>query len=237
MNALEIIQRCTNAVGIPEPSVAVASTDDDVVQLVELLNQEGRDLSARFDWQNLIHETSFTTVAAESQGTLATIIGSQTLRKVVNETIWNRTQQQPVFGPVSPRNWQGQKALTLTGPYSEYRIQRNTLYFYPAPTAGESCYFEYVSKSWCTDSGGSTYRTNIAADSDEMLLDDELMLAGLEWRYLRKKGLSYAEEFGRYELLVNQAMARDGSRRTIQMDNEGTRFRPGTFVPVGNWNL
>jgi hypothetical protein len=238
MNVLDVVQRACNAIGIPEPSTAVASTEDDVVQLVELLNQEGRSLSGRHDWQNLSFEATFTTVATESQGTLASIIsGTQTLRKIVNDTIWNRTQQRPVSGPLSRPRRQAYKALSLTGPYSEYYIRGNTLYFYPAPTAGESCYFEYVSSAWCTDSTGATYRRNVAADSDEFLLDDEVILAGLEWRWLRKKGLSYAEEFASYEALVSQAISRDGTRRVLNMGEPNDRVRAGTFVPIGSWPL
>ena len=87
MNVLEVIQRATNALGIPEPTTAVANTQDAVVQLVELLNQEGRSLSSRHDWQNLTYEVSFTTAATESQGTLASIIGAtQELRKIPPQT-------------------------------------------------------------------------------------------------------------------------------------------------------
>lgn len=238
MDVLEVIQRAANAIGIPQPSTAVANQQEDVQQLVELLNQEGRTLSRRTNWQALVFEATFTTVATESQGTLATIIGAtQQLRGIVNDTIWNRTTQQPVFGPLSPQKWQGNVALALTGPYPQFRIRGNTLRFYPTPTAGETCYFEYVSKCWCTDVTGVTYRTNIAADTDMLLLDDEVMLAGLEWRWLRKKGLSYAEEFATYEQLVLDSIGRDGAKRTLSMDGEPSRNRPGTFVPIGSWNL
>lgn len=238
MNALEIIQRFARAVGFPEPSAAVANQAEDVAQLVELLNQEGRSLSTRHDWQALSFEVSFTTVATESQGTLPSIIGAtQQLRKVVNDTIWDRTTQIPICGPLTRQRWQAQKALALTGPYSEYRIRGNTLIFDPAPTAGHTCYFEYLSKCWCTDSTGATYRTNLGADTDLMLLDDEAMLAGLEWRWLRKKGLSYAEEFASYEGIVADLIARDGTKPMLAMDGEGSRPRAGVFVPIGSWNL
>lgn len=238
MNVLEVIQRACNAIGIEEPTQAVASTETDIVQLVELLNQEGRSLSTRHDWQNLTFEASFTTVATESQGTLASIIGAtQELRKVVNDTIWNRTQQQPICGPLSKSRRQAYKALALTGPYSEYFIRGNTLRFYPVPTAGETCYFEYISSNWCTDSTGATYRRNVAADTDLFLLDDEIILAGIEWRWLRKKGLSYAEEFASYEALVKLATDRDGTKRVLKMDEPSDRVRAGTFVSIGSWPL
>ena len=238
MNVLDVVQRACNAIGIDEPSVAVASTETDVIQIIELLNQEGRSLSSRNDWQALTFEASFTTVATESQGTLATIIGAtQELRSITNDTIWNRSQQQPVCGPLSKQRRQAYKALTLTGPYSEYYIRGNSLYFYPAPAAGDSCYFEYVSKMWCTDSTGVTYRRNIANDTDLFLLDDEIMLAGIEWRWLRKKGLSYAEEFASYEALVSQSIGRDGTKRVLNMSEPPNKIRAGTFVPIGSWDL
>lgn len=234
--ALDVIQRFTNAVGIPEPDTGVANPADDVVQMVELLNQECRDLSRRHDWQALTFEATFTTVATQSQGTLSSLIGAtQQLRRIVNETIWNRTTQQPVIGPVSRREWQARMALSLSGPYSQYRIRGNELLFDPVPAAGDTCAFDYVSKCWCTDSGGTTYRANVAADTDILLLDEEIIQAGLEWRWLRKKGLSYAEEFATYEGMVKRAIGDDGTRRRLNMADSNTGYRPGVFVPIANW--
>jgi hypothetical protein len=238
VNALELIQRVTDALGIPQPLAVVGVQQDHERQLLELLNQEGRALSVRFDWQALQNEATFTTVATESQGTLASIIGAtQVLRKVVNETIWDRTQGLAICGPVSRRDWQARLATTSTGPYSEYRIRGGELLFNPAPTAGNSCYFEYVSACWCTDTTGATFRRNIANDTDEVLLNDELMCAGLEWRWLRKKGLSYAEEFANYEALYAQLTTNDATSPRLSMDGEARRRTAGVIVPVGDWSL
>jgi hypothetical protein len=206
--------------------------------MVELLNQEGRALSVRTDWQALVREASFTTVATASQGALTTIIGAtQGLRKILNETIWDRTQGVPICGPLTAQRWQSRRALSYSGPYSQYRIRGGLLMFDPAPTAGHTCYFEYISNCWSTDSTGATYQRNVASDTDLVLLDDEAMLAGLEWRWLRKKGLSYAEEFSSYELIVSNLITADGTRARLSMD-EGARSRsPGIVVPEGNWTL
>lgn len=238
MNALDIIQRFARAVGFPVPATALANQAEDVQQIVELLNQEGRSLRDRCDWQALSYEATFTTLATEVQGTLAAIIGAtQQLDFIVNDTIWDRTTQVPIPGPVSKQRWQAKKALILTGPYSSYRIRNSSIIFYPAPTAGHTCYFEYQSLCWCTDVAGTTFRTNLAADTDVMLLDDETMLAGLEWRWLRKKGLSYAEEFASYEALVADRLSTDGTKPRLDMSGGERSPQPGIFVPVGNWPL
>lgn len=238
MNVLDIIQRAANAIGIPEPTVALAATDTGTVQLVELFNQAGRSLASRYGWQSLTREASFTTVATESQGALSTIIGANhTLRYIVNDTIWNRTQLLPVCGPLAPRTWQGYKALSLSGPYSQYRIRNDEILFTPVPAANESCYFEYVDKRWMTNAAATNWYQNANADTDLVLLDDELLLAELEWRWLRKKGLSYAEEKLSAEYMIADAMARDGTKPVLNLAGASNDFSPVVVAQRGSWNL
>lgn len=218
MTLLQLIQDVADLLGIPRPGAVCGSLDPGARQLLQLANREGRELSSRYGWQALTREASFTTVASESQGTLASIIGaSQSLRYVVNDTLWDRTSGDPVLGPRAPRTWQGYKAQTFASPYSEYRIRGDELLFIPAPAAGHSVYFEYVSRCWCTDAGGTTYRQAFAADTDLVLLDEEIMRIGLEWRWLQRKGFEYAESFASYERMVADAMARDGTKPILDL--------------------
>lgn len=236
--ALDVAQKFADAVGFTRPSTLVANTNDDVRQLTQLLNEAGEDLASRHNWQSMTYEASFTTVATESQGTLTSIIGAtQTLKKIIDDTIWDRTQRVPIMGTLSPPIWQGNKALTLTGPYSQYRVRGNQIIFNPVPTAGHTCYFEYVSECWCTDSTGATFRTALGADGDIFLVPDKLLRAGLKWMWLRAKGLGYTEEFASYEMLVASAITNERPHARLRMDDEPTRLRPGTVVPSGSWNL
>lgn len=221
MTLLELIQDVADLLGIPRPSTVVGSTDAGVRQLLQLANREGRELSSRYPWQALTVEATFTTVATESQGTLASIIGAtQVLRSVVNDTLWNRTTGEPVCGPRDARTWQAYKSTTFTSPLSEYRIRGGYLLMLPAPTAGQTVALEYVSRCWLTDTTGATFRQAFAVDTDEVLLDHEIMRVGLEWRWLQRKGFEYAESFASYERLVADAMARDGTKATLSLGGD-----------------
>lgn len=237
-NALTVAQNFADAVGFSRPTTLVANTSDDVRQITALLNEAGEDLASRHNWQAMCYEASFTTVATESQGTLAAIIGaSQVLKAILNETIWNRTTRLPIYGPTAPKVWQGYKALSLVGPYPQYRVRGNQIIFNPVPTAGHSCYFEYGSKCWLTDSTGATFRTGLVADGDIFLVPDNLIRAGLKWMWLRAKKLSYAEEFASYEQLVAQAITDEKPHATLNMAGAPEKYRAGIVVPVGSWPL
>ena len=235
-SALTVAQNFADAVGFTRPTTLLNNPSDDIRQLVALINQAGKDLASRHNWQSMTFEATFVTAATESQGTLSSIIGaSQVLKKVLDETIWDRTRKLPIYGPLSPKVWQSYKALTLTGPVPQYRVRNNQIIFNPVPAAGHNCYFEYVSKCWCTDLTGTTFQLNLNADSDLFIIDSDLLTAGLEWRWLRKKGLSYAEEFASYENLVSAAITNEKPHATLKMDEGKMDMQPGVFVPIGSW--
>jgi hypothetical protein len=99
----------------------------------------------------------------ETQGALTTIAPG--CKFIVNDTIWNRTLRMPVFGPDGAQLWQQQKAMYYAGPWNQYRVRGGNILFVPVPTAGQSCYFEYVSQNWVTLASGGT-GSAFAADAD-----------------------------------------------------------------------
>lgn len=237
MTALEIVRRACKSLGIPSPNTATGSGDLQVVQIVGLLNDEGSELAAEIPWQALTREATFTTVATESQGDLETIIGAaNAYRYVLNDTIFNRSRREPIFGPKAPREWQAQKSLNVTGPFPQYRIRGGQLLFDPVPTAGENCYFEYVTRNWVEDASGNG-QAEFTADDDEPLLDSGILLAGVKWRWLEAKGLAFDQKFQNYSRLVADAKARDGTKRTLRLDGHNDRVSAGIVVPIGSWNL
>jgi hypothetical protein len=230
---LTIVQDVADLVGLPRPVGVFSSTDTQVRQLLALANMEGRMLS-RKGWTLLEREALHTTIAAEDQGAMNTIMPGQ--RYPTNQTQWNRSQQEPLGGPLSAQEWQALQAFTVTGPYQDFRIRQGNLFLIPAPAAGESLAFEYMSSYWCQSEAGAD-QSAWAADGDVGVLDEELMTMGTRWRFLRAKGMDYAEEFTDYEMSVSDAMARDGNARIMHLDRDDVEPHPSIRAPIGSWNI
>src|SRR5690606_28230551 len=117
------------------------------------------------------------------QGSIASIIGAvNNYRRILNETMWNRSRGEPVCGPESPLDWQLRKTLGLSGPFVQYPIRGGRLLFDPAPAAGETIAFEYITRNFATSPNGEAHRASITNDEDVILLDCEIVAAGVEWR-------------------------------------------------------
>ena len=233
MSLLTMIQGITPRLGIPKPLLIVGATDDQTLQLLALANEEGKELAKRGQWQALTNSQTFTTVATESQGALVSLTKNY-FDYIINETFWNRTQRRPVFGPLTSQQWEHLKASNIQGPWTQYTIRQDTMYFLPIPPAGQTCAFQWMSKGWVYDN--ATYYTSWQADTNTSLLDEDLMAQGIVWRWLQRKGLEYAEDFNKYERLVADALTRDGGKPRLSLGGDaGMNVYPGIVVPSGNW--
>lgn len=235
MSLLTTIQQVCRRIGITAPLTVSGSNDPQIIQLMAIGNEEGQDLSARYPWTVLQNESTFTTVAVETQGAIATLAGAD-FRYILNDIMWNRSLLRPVFGPLVPQDWQALKARNVTGPYTQFRIRGTSVLFIPVPVAGNTIAFEWISKNWVTVAAGGTSAT-WTADADTGKTDEEIMAQGVLWRWKASKGIEYAEDFNKYERLVADQMARDGGKARLNLGGGMNAFAAGVLVPLGSWNL
>jgi hypothetical protein len=232
MTCLTIVQSVCQELGINVPNAVATSADPQITQMFALLNKEGKALRDRpaEGWQALQLQATFTTVATEIQTTVEAV--APNYRYILNNTIWDRSNRRPIFGPLTPQQWQMQKGWFSTGPYSQYRIQNGNIEFVPVPTAGNSCAFEYATRAWVTD--GSLNYVEFTADTQTSLINEELLKLGLLYRWKQVKGLDYSENKIEYEDRVNQAIARDTPKPILAMSRMNYNL-PNLYIQDGNF--
>lgn len=208
MTLATIIADVCAEVGVSVPTSIIGNTDGNVVQMLRILNREGKWLARASDWQVLRKESSFTTLAANLQVADLTSFTDTTSATIadfdrfVPKTIWDRTEVRQVH-PASAQAYQSDKANAVgSSVVRRFVIRGNALYFTSAPVAGNQIFFEYIKKYWCQSSGG-TGKTSFTVDTDTGILDEDLLTQGTLWRFLKAKELDYAEEFNRYERMFS----------------------------------
>ena len=235
MTMLATVQRFCRRTNITVPSAVIGTTDPQVAQICGLLEEEGAELSGRGDWQYLTYETTHTTVATESQGSIDDIAPNN-FRYIKNDTIWDRTENLPVIVIDGP-DWQAEKGFAATSPRYRARIRTNQLIATPTPVAGNTWAFEYVTWNWILDNDGSTTKQYFTEDTDTFLLPEVIIQMGLRWRWKKEKGFEYAEDFRTYETMVQDALSRQGMKTVLHQDRSERRTTPKVVVNQGNWPL
>lgn len=151
----------------------------------------------------------------------------------MSQTMWDRAFKWQLLGPIDAQEWQVLKSgISPTGPRRRFRIYNNTFNIDPVPgfsssDNGSVMVYEYYSNGWCQSTGGTngTIQTVWTADTDNYCLDDQALILGVMWRYLRAKRLSYDEEKRSYDLLSQRLMARDGMSRSLPLNASASGIR------------
>lgn len=230
---LELVQDCCLIVGVPSPAQVVTSQDKQILQMLALLNQELDYISQRWRWQGHNIISSFSSVNAEDQGSIYDLAPSGFL-SFVPDTIWDQTLRLPVYGPKTAQEWEILKSLPTTGPFYQYRINRDRFLMNPLPPAGHTIAFEYNSNFGVKAEDG-IYKRYFSHDADKPVVPDRIFAAALRWRWKSEKGLDYAENFREYEEMASNAFATDATKPTLDMGGGMPNMKPGIMVPIGNW--
>lgn len=227
---LSLVQDACRLLSIPVPGEVVGSTDQQVQQLYGLANEEGRELAGSYDWQVMRRQHLFTTTATEAQASAV----PADLDRFISNTFFNRTTRRNIFGPITSQQWQANKAQPQLNRVYLAFIQRDGEFLItPTPAAGEEIAYEYVATTWAK-SDASVPQDSFLADSDGTYLNDNLFRLGIRWRFLKSKGLDYAEDFRTYQSERNQVMARDGGNSEIDAGG-GTYYTYLANIPDGNF--
>jgi len=227
---LEIIQDATDLLSIPRPTSVVFSTDQQVRQLYALANEQGKEMAGSYDWQVMREQHTFVTTATPAQTTAV----PDDWDRFIHDSFFNRTQMRSVIGPITPQQWQSIQAQPQLNRVFLAFIQRHGQFLItPTPAAGETIAYEYASKNWCKSSE-DVPQSRFLADSDTTYIDSYLFTLGIRWRFLKSKGLDYAEDFRTYQSELAQVQARDGGNGQINTTGDG-QYILSPNIPVGSY--
>ncbi len=148
----------------------------------------------------------------------------------LNRTMWDRTNQWELIGPISPQvdEWQRSGVVT-TGPRRRWRqvgLGPTNWRLWPPPTASGSypgtLVFEYESKNWAVDEAG--VRINkLTVDTDTPIIDAQGIILATKWRLWQIKGFQYGAMQAEYNDYVSRLAARDGGAPDLSLAKPSMR--------------
>lgn len=149
MTILDIAQVCAQRLQLTQPATFIGSTDNNMHLLRAMIEQAIEEIGSSFPWPELQSEYLFSLVTGQESYPLPADFSS-----IQNETLWNRTQRLPLYGPLDSVEWQQYKSgLITTLPEERYRVKgwaTGQLFIDPPPDStinGQVCALEYISRT------------------------------------------------------------------------------------------
>ena len=222
---LEIGNAAAAACGLPQQTTLIGNANQNAVRILQSVRDAaGRDVFRGQDWINLQKEHTFVTTAASSYDELPVDYD-----RMINGTLWDRTNERPMVGPVTAQQWQRYESGLdgLTGLTLLFRIVGDgagskVIKIYPSTATGETIAFEYISSKYVLDPDTVTLKDEINDDGDMFLFDDDLVEVAATWRLLRNLGMTYADERIEFETLIDERSSNDGGAGSLSMQLRST---------------
>lgn len=235
MNALQLVTQFCQETGLPVPGGLIGATEGHAVQMRALLNKVLMDLS-QYNWEQQNRYVTWNSVSGEDQGALVNIFGvSADYLRLIPNTLWDKTAQRPIFGPVSDEVWAYYKAATNPGPIYQYTIKQSRLLVSPAMPAGHVLTVQMYSQLIVVSATG-VLKTAFTADNDSFVFPDICVLRGLTWNWAKKKGEEWEADHALYLDAIGKNLVNSGSA-TVSLDTGQRGFSPGVVVPAGSWTV
>jgi hypothetical protein len=187
MSLLSICQDVAADMGLSRPVTIVGSFGVDERRLLRFATRVGRELATRAAWQALRAERTFVASAQEEQAG-AIPVG---FLRFSPETLWDRTNNVSVTGPIAPTEYQSRRNDYLfggmVGPMRWFTRRGDALLIVPPPQGGEDMAFEYQSADFCQSAAGAP-QSEWLADTDTGRISEELITLGMIHRFLEADG-------------------------------------------------
>lgn len=179
--AQDVLRSVLTKAGLDYLDPSVSSNEEQVAEIVDLINETGRDLALRGEWQAMLASAAIGPLPIDF-GKVAIVVvdGGRQARRVTD-----------------PGHWAFLTATPSAQPY--YRIGNDAIEALPAGAATVS----YWSSHW-TEAGDA-----VTSDGDAIYLPMGIMVSGTLYRWLRKKGLPFDDQMAQHEADVAAAQKAD----------------------------
>ena len=232
-----ILNRVAAEGGLTPVSDPFGSSDASFIQLRHLLNVAGDELAVLYDWEVLRREKTITTAATD--------VGNYTLptdfARIIDNTAWNRSEDLPMFGPLSPQEWQALLGRTVTNLINlGWRITNGEFIVYPYNPVGvvAKLFFEYVSNNWVVATNGTTYKNEATVNSDNILYDRTLIARYLKLKFLLARGLDATAAQDDFNQMFEMLTGSDKGAGTLNAGNSSDVYPfINAYRNIGNSNF
>ena len=158
------------------------------------------------DWQELTKEGVLLTSGGRCNYLLEAVCPD--FYSILNNTIYIKDSSEKVIGAINPEDWMREKYFCENSTDTKFIIQNGMIKFLTPPADGIKIVFQYRSNVVCLDAQkGWAEKSTIGKNTDVPIFDEYLVKLGILWRWLKRNGMDYTEEFSEYERELKKRFA------------------------------
>lgn len=208
-NILEICQEVAALVATQKPQGLFNTTSQQETIFLSLARSTLDSLRRYGDWQELTKEGELKLHANKKIYDIKDFCPD--FFCLLNNTVYVKDRAEKVIGAITPEQYMRERFFNVPSVSIKFKIQNGRFVFLQTPPEGVKIVFNYRSANICYDPTAefcdNPEKTNLTKDTDVPLFDEYLVKLGIIWRWYKRNGLPYEEEFNEYEREVRKRFA------------------------------
>ena len=232
-SAAAIINDVAVEVGLSAVIDPFGSEDRNFKQLVTLLNTSGRDLLLMRYWQDFTEEATINVV---NPGDTGDYDFPSDYDRIVPDTMWDYSEDNPVLGPATSKQWQELVADTVQlQEYLVFRIQRSQIRIFPQPPSdGKEIRYEYIRNTWVESASGDLANSCVA-NADTPQFEGTVMKKFLKLKWYSSKGFDTTTALSEFRYALDMYYGDEDGKGTINLSRK--RAELNWTIQDSNFNL
>jgi len=220
----DVLNRVAAEVGLEPATDPYSDPSQHFVQMKFLLQTAGEELALAFPWEFLVRSHQITTADTDT--------GNYDLPddflQMIDQTGWERSQNVPLFGPLSAQDWTyllGRDLVTFTI-YASFRLKDGAFSIFPQPPPnGLDINFEYQSRNWVQDATDpELFKPEFTSGGDFVLYDRTLSTRYLKTKWLEAKGFDTTKPQDDFNQTFNFLTGKDKGGEILSAGRNGRQF-------------
>ncbi len=216
MNILEIAQEAADICAVQRPTDLFNSSVQNDQLFASVVHSTLDSLMRRAEWQAITREGVLYTTDGQTDYLIENV--APDFHSLVNGTMYIRDNMRFVIGAISEERWAREKQFHTPEIDVLFKIQNNKFKFLKDP-GNLKLHFTYKSNAVCYDAETEEPKPRLTANTDIPIFDEYLVKLGIIWRWNKRTGLDYTEEYNEYQRELEKSYAETKAAGDIRLDS------------------
>ena len=169
------------------------------------------------DWQVLIKKGCFQTIRDRHFYPFDEIVSD--FYALIHNTIYIKNDREQVIGALTAEEWMREKYLENVKTNLSFRVENNGFRLLGDMPADLKVVFMYRSNAICYDGKTMEEKTELSKNTDVPVFDKYLVKLGLIWRWLKRNGMDYVQEYNEYQKELKKKFGLEQNVKDIILTN------------------
>lgn len=216
MNILEIAQEAADICAVARPNDLFNSNTQNDQLFASVVKSTLSSLMRHADWQALTRDGVLFTDDGVRDYLIDEIVPD--FHSFVGSTFYIKDNIRNVIGSITAERWAREKQFHCPEIDVIFKIENNMIRFLKNPGVLE-IRFNYKSNAVCIDAKTQEPKSQLSANTDIPIFDPYLVKLGIVWRWNKRSGMDYSEEYNEYMRELDKSYAETRAATTINLAN------------------